>query len=103
MSYSQAHAMILADLDGDGQPELITGKRHRAHNGRDPGGQEPACVYYYKWDPKTVKFTRYPIDVSGKVGIGLQIRVADLNADSLVDVAVAGKSGTYVLFNRGKK
>lgn len=100
-SYSQAHALVLADLDGDGRPELITGKRHRAHNGRDPGGNEPPCVYYYKWDPKTVQFTRYPIDTSGKVGIGLQIRVADLDGDGRPDIAVAGKSGTYVLFNRG--
>lgn len=47
---SQAHALVLADLDGDGQPELITGKRYRAHNDGDPGAKDLSAIYYYKWD-----------------------------------------------------
>ncbi|MCA8989299.1 MAG: VCBS repeat-containing protein [Planctomycetaceae bacterium] len=101
-SFSQAHALHFADVDGDGQDELITGKRVRAHNGGDPGGSEPAVVYYYDWDAKAQKFVRHDIDTSGKVGIGLQIRTADLNGDGLVDIALAGKSGTHVLINLGK-
>ncbi|MBL4882993.1 MAG: VCBS repeat-containing protein [Planctomycetaceae bacterium] len=101
-SFSQAHALHLADLDGDGQDELITGKRVYAHNGNDPGGKEPGIVCYYTWDRKTLKFTKHDIDTSGKVGIGLQIRTADLNGDGKLDIAVAGKSGTHVLINLGK-
>ncbi len=101
-SFSQAHALHLADLDGDGQDELITGKRVRAHNGGDPGGKDPAGVFYYKWDRKSLKFTKFAIDTSGKVGIGLQIRTADLNGDGKLDLALAGKSGTHVLINLGK-
>lgn len=100
-SYSQPHALELADLDGDGEQEVITGKRVRAHNGKDPGGAEPGCVYYYKWNAKTRSFDRFDIDVSGRVGIGLQIRTADLNGDGRLDIAVAGKSGTFILFNEG--
>ncbi len=100
-SFSQAHALHFADIDGDGADELITGKRVRAHNGRDPGGTEPSGVYYYNWDPVAKKFTRHDIDVSGNVGIGLQIRTADLNGDGKLDIAVAGKSGTHVLINKG--
>ena len=33
--------MILADLDGDGKPELITGKQLFAHNGGDVGALDP--------------------------------------------------------------
>jgi hypothetical protein len=99
-SYSQPHALALADLDGDGENELITGKRVRAHNGKDPGGDEPPCIYYYKWNSDTLVFTRYTIN-EGQVGIGLQIRTADLNGDGRLDIAVAGKSGTYILFNEG--
>lgn len=99
-SFSQPHALAWADLDGDGQDELITGKRVYAHNGRDPGGREQPCIYYYDWNPKTLKFTRHTIE-EGHVGIGLQIRVADLNGDGRLDIAVAGKSGTHILFNQG--
>ena len=101
--FSQPHALHLADLDGDGQPELITGKRVYAHNGKDPGGREPPCLFYYRWLPKQQQFEKHVID-RGTVGTGLQIRTADLNQDGRMDIAVAGKSGTYLLFNLlGKK
>ena len=98
--YSQPHSLAWADLTGDGNPELITGKRYYAHNGRDPGGEEVPCMYYYTLDKKTAKFTRHTID-EGQVGTGLQIVVEDLNADGKNDIAVAGKSGTHVLINQG--
>ncbi|MCH2180481.1 MAG: VCBS repeat-containing protein [Mariniblastus sp.] len=97
--FSQPHALHLADLDGDGQPELITGKRVFAHNGNDPGGKEPPCLFYYQWLPEKKQFQKRVID-RGTVGTGLQIRTGDLDQDGRVDIAVAGKSGTYVLFNR---
>lgn len=97
--FSQAHALHWADLDGDGEDELISGKRYFAHNGRDPGGKQKPAVYYYKWDKSKLKFSRHAIDDSGRVGIGLQIRTADLNGDGRLDIAVAGKSGTHVIFN----
>lgn len=103
-SWSQAHAIVWVDIDGDGRPEAVTGKRVRGHAGKDPGGLEPECVYYYKWDPGAKQFTRFTVSPAGAgVGIGMQIRVADLNADGRPDIAVAGKTGTWVLINEGKK
>lgn len=101
--YSQPHALLLVDLDGDGQDELVTGKRYYAHNGKDPGGEMPPCMYYYEIELQNSKvtFRRHTID-EGRVGCGLQIRSADLNGDGRQDLAVAGKSGTYVMFNRGR-
>lgn len=100
-SYSQTHCLHWADIDGDGAGELITGKRVRGHAGRDPGGLEPECLYYYEWDPESHKFTRHVISEHEGVGTGMQIRTADLNRDGRLDIAVSGKSGTWVLFNRG--
>jgi len=95
--YSQPHTLAWRDIDGDGEKELITGKRYFAHNGGDPGGKEMPCLYYYDWDKKLKSFTRHTID-EGHVGCGLQIATADLNGDKKIDIAVAGKSGTYLLF-----
>lgn len=95
-SFSQPHTLAWRDLDGDGDPELITGKRYFGHNGRDPGGNEMPCLYFYEWDSKTSKFTRHTIE-EGHVGCGLQIVTEDLDGDGKTDVAVAGKSGTYLL------
>ena len=38
---SQYHAMEWVDITGDGRPELLTGKRFRAHNDKDPGADDP--------------------------------------------------------------
>ena len=100
-SFSQAHAIHLADLDGDGRDELITGKRVRAHNGNDPGGNQPPILVYYTWDEKFRSFERHVI-AEGTVGIGLQIRTADLDADGAPEIIVAGKDGTQILWNKRK-
>ncbi len=55
-SFSQSHALLLKDIDGDGVPELITGKRYRGHSGGDPGSYDPVVVYAYKL-PTKAQFT----------------------------------------------
>jgi hypothetical protein len=98
-SYSQIHALKLVDIDGDGQPELITGKRYRGHNGNDPGSYDPLVVYYYKIDRKTATFTRYPISVNGTAGAGTQFVVEDMDSDGDLDIVTAGKSGVHFFEN----
>jgi len=101
-SWSQAHSLAWADLDGDGKGELVTGKRVRGHGGRDPGATEGACLYYYDWDAADGRFLRYTISAAGEgVGTGMQICVADLNGDGRPDIAVAGKTGTWLVWNEG--
>jgi len=99
-SYSQLHALAWADLDGDGAGDLITGKRVRAHSGGDPGATEPPCLYYYTWNVAEGRFERHTIE-EGHVGTGLQLRVADMNADGRLDLITPGKSGTHILYNEG--
>ncbi len=99
-SFSQPHVLHMADIDGDGELELITGKRVFAHNGRDPGGKDEAVLYYYNWDKRNQQFERKTI-ATGSAGTGLQIATGDLNGDGRLDIAVAGKSGTYVIINEG--
>jgi len=101
-SFSQPHCLVLADLDGDGRDEMITGKRIRAHNGSDPGSDEPPIMRYYVWNAEKKAFDGYTMN-EGQAGCGLQIRTADIDADGDIDVVVAGKEGTQILWNQSEK
>jgi hypothetical protein len=100
-SWSQAHALTLADLTGDGQPELITGKRYMAHNGRDPGEREPLGVYWYEYLQVNgrLEWVKHIIDYSTRAGGGMQIPVTDMDGDGDSDIVVAGKSGLFLFEN----
>jgi hypothetical protein len=56
-------------------------------------------MYYYRWNDESKSFEKFVID-EGHIGTGLQIRTGDLNADGLMDIAVSGKDGTWLLFQR---
>ena len=98
-SWSQPHFLILADLDNDGSDELITGKRFHAHNGNDPGGNDPTCVYYYKFDRNERQWQRHIIHEGGKVGLGISTAALDIDADGDIDIVAPGKSGLFLLEN----
>jgi hypothetical protein len=108
-SFSQSHALLLVDIDGDGVPELITGKRYRGHSGGDPGSYDPVVIYAYKLPTKAqftaagnasdVGFTRIAISVNGTASAGTQFIAADLDHDGDIDLASAGKLGVHVLEN----
>jgi len=124
-SFSQSHALALVDLDGDGTPELITGKRYRGHSGGDPGSYDPTVVYAYRLpgaaalaaakgharrgaaeqtmtiaDPAAdPAFERIALSVNGTATIGTQIVAGDFDQDGDVDFATAGKLGVHVFEN----
>jgi hypothetical protein len=97
-SFSQSHALKLVDIDGDGEPELITGKRYRGHNGNDPGSYDPVVLFSYKIS-KTGVFTRSTISMNGTASAGTQIIAEDLDHDGDIDLATAGKLGVHFLEN----
>jgi hypothetical protein len=106
-SWSQAHALALADLNGDGRKDLITGKRFMAHDGRDPGEREPLGIYWYEYrkaeDGKSVVWSRHIVDYGSRAGGGMHIPMVDIDGDGDVDFAVGGKSGLFLFENLTKK
>ncbi len=101
---AQYHDLQWIDLDGDGACELVTGKRYRAHCGRDPGAFDDVGLYYFKWTGEG--FVKQIIDYgppgSGK-GCGILFAVADINGSGRLDIVAPGKDGLYLYENLGKE
>jgi hypothetical protein len=101
-SWSQAHALALADLDGDGEEELVAGKCIWAHEGGDPGAGEPPAVYYYAWHAAGQRFTRHTVAAPGEgVALGRQLAVEDMDGDGRRDIVAPSELGLFLLLNRG--
>jgi hypothetical protein len=99
---SQYHTMLWVDIDIDGQEELITGKRFRAHNEKDPGSFDPLGIYYFKWNGEgfAKQVISYGVAGEGK-GTGIYFAIVDLDGNGWKDIIVAGKDGLSVIYNQG--
>lgn len=95
-SYSELHSIVLKDVNNDGLPDLITGKRFFSHQGHGPGGMDPAVVYWYelvKNGKGMPVWIRHEIDNNS--GVAIQFEAEDINKDGLVDFAIGNKNGVY--------
>jgi hypothetical protein len=103
-SWTQAHAIVLADIDADGDLDLVTGKRFQAHNGGDPGEDEPLGAYWYELvrGPKP-EWKKHALSYGEGIGAPLAIPVVDLDGDGDLDVVVTGKWGGPVWFESKRK
>lgn len=120
-TFSQAHTLAFANLDGKGEPELITGKRVYAHE-VEPGDTDGSVVFYYSFDRKSGTWNKHtifhgdpavnaPKDAKdrwalkdfpkGSAGVGLQVAVIDMDKDGDLDLVCPGKSGLYMFENLG--
>jgi hypothetical protein len=96
MSFSQTHAVCVADINGDGLPDFVTGKRWWAHGGKDPGGDQPAIMVWYELQRKDgrASWIRHQFDHNS--GVGTQFQVIDVNGDQLLDVVTSNKRGVFL-------
>jgi putative heme-binding domain-containing protein len=99
LAISQMHAVALADMDGDGVKDIVTGKRFFAHGGKDPGAFQLPVLYWFRTvrGAGGVQFEPHLID--HRVGVGTQLTVGDINGDQRNDIVVGNKLGTFVLLN----
>jgi FG-GAP-like repeat len=92
--FSQSHAMAMADINRDGHPDIITGKRHFAHNENDPGAFDPSVLYWFESKPgSNPQWVPHLID--NQSGVGLQVVIADMNKDAKSDIVISNKNGVF--------
>jgi hypothetical protein len=101
VQFAQLHAITLADFDGDGLPDILTGKRWWAHGPKgdvDANGAPVVCAFLLRRGPNhTASYV--PQILNDNTGVGTQVMAADINGDGRPDIVVGNKRGTAVLLS----
>jgi hypothetical protein len=117
--FTEPHALQVVDMDGDGRPDVITGKYRFSQplNCGDPDPNGTPYIYVFKNvatpDANTgAPITLKPVMVDplgtpgvlgtpeGGMGIGSQIAIGHVNTDGILDICVATKVGLAVFLGQ---
>ena len=106
-TFAEMHASIAADVDGDGIPDFITGKRYWSHldsyTDVDPYGLP--VLYWFRTvrNPKAPGGAEFvPELIHNRSGVGAQIAAVDLNGDGAVDIITSTDRGTFIFWGKPK-
>lgn len=102
--FSQVHAVCIEDIDGDGLPDIVAGKRRWAHG--PMGDDEPMAPPVLCWfrlvrdatAPGGARFVKHEIDNDS--GVGTQFWTGQLDANGTPDIVVGNKHGVFVFRQR---
>lgn len=98
--FSELHTVNLADMDGDGLKDIVTGKTYWSHHTKSPMWDAGAVVYWFKLVRNEDGVDWIPYQADGESGVGRQVIVKDVNGDDLPDIVVGGMKGSHVLIHQ---
>jgi hypothetical protein len=104
VTFSELHALTIGDIDGDGIPDIVTGKRHWAHldSYTDADAHGAPVIYWYRTsrNPKAPGGAEFvPELINNRSGVGSMVQLADLNKDGALDVMTATSRGGHIFWN----
>jgi hypothetical protein len=103
VTFSEPHGATSADVDRDGIPDFIVGKRFFSHleSYLDPDPYGAPVLYVYrtvrnKNAPGGAEFV--PELVHNRSGAGSQVLAVDLNKDGAIDIVTSTTQGAFIFF-----
>ena len=105
---SELHGSTVGDMDGDGIPDFIAGKRYWSHldNFTDPDPYGAPVLYVYRTvrNPKAPGGAELvPELVHNRSGAGNAVTVADVNKDGRMDIVSATDRGLFVFWGNARR
>lgn len=98
--FTELHSVALADLDGDGLKDIVTGKTYWSHHTGSPMWDAGAVVYWFRRVITSQGVEWVPMLAEPDSGIGRQLVVKDVDGDGLDDILVGGMKGASLLRHR---
>jgi hypothetical protein len=116
--FTEPHSLQVVDMDGDGRPDVVTGKMRFAHphGYGDPDSDSTPYLYVFKnvatpdaktGSPITLQPilvdgdpTKAPGTTDGGMGVGRQLAVGHVNTDGIMDICVGTKVGLAVFLGQ---
>lgn len=94
-TFTQTHGVAFTDINSNGSPDFVTGKRYFAHMGTDPGEYDTPFLYWYEFVPGfNPTWIAHKIDEDS--GVGVHVLAEDITGDGLIDIIVSNKKGVFV-------
>jgi hypothetical protein len=105
VTFSEAHGDTFGDINGDGIPDFIVGKRFWSHRDDylDPDPYGTPVLYWYETvrDPHSTGGARLvPHLIDNRSGAGSDILAVDLKHDGKVDIVTATRFGAFIFWNK---
>ena len=96
--FSQIHAVELQDINGDGLPDIVCGKRRWAHGikGDDEPNADPVLYWFEMSRDAKGGASFVPRRIDNDSGVGTQFFTGKVNQDNKPDIVIANKHGVFV-------